>query len=134
MAERSLQKLSPQSKVNLRADKITAVPFVAGTFSRIERLSWTPSDFGMTLVDPQTLFASDPDHSAQMIRQILEGREGPPRSIVEANAAAALWVAGAAATLRGGVAVARQAIESGRAWQLLSDLARQTQSLAGSSS
>ena len=97
-------------------------------------MSWTPSDFGMTLVDPQTLFASDPDHSAQMIRQILEGREGPPRSIVEANAAAALWVAGAAATLRGGVAVARQAIESGRAWQLLSDLARQTQTLAGPTS
>lgn len=98
----------------------------------IERLSWTPSDFGMTLVDPQSLFASDPDHSAQMIRQILEGREGPPRSIVEANAAAALWVAGAAESLRDGVMVARQAIESGRAGQLLSDLARQTQSLAGS--
>jgi hypothetical protein len=32
LAERSLQKLSPQSKVNLRADKITAVPFVPDTF------------------------------------------------------------------------------------------------------
>jgi len=33
LAGRSLQKLSRQSKVNLRADKITAVPFVPDTFS-----------------------------------------------------------------------------------------------------
>ncbi|MFN5769300.1 MAG: hypothetical protein ACK44Z_08160, partial [Pirellulaceae bacterium] len=32
LAGRSLQKLSPQSKINLRADKITAVPFVGGTY------------------------------------------------------------------------------------------------------
>jgi anthranilate phosphoribosyltransferase len=94
----------------------------------IERMRWNPEDFGMTLVDPQSLFASDPEHSAQIIRQILEGRAGPPRQIVEANAAAALWVAGAAASLRDGVAVARQAIDSGRAWKLLSDLAHLTSS------
>jgi hypothetical protein len=33
LAGRSLQKNSPQSKINLRADKISTVPFVSGLFS-----------------------------------------------------------------------------------------------------
>jgi hypothetical protein len=39
LAGRSLQKLSRQSKVNLRADKITAVPFVPPTFCEVSCLS-----------------------------------------------------------------------------------------------
>ena len=42
---------------------------------------------------------ASPDESAQRIRAVLEGKEGPDRDIVLLNAAAALTVAGKADTI-----------------------------------
>lgn len=53
--------------------------------------------------------------NVSIARAVLSGDEGAPREIVLANAGAAIYVAGLAATLRDGVEKARASIDSGAA-------------------
>ena len=63
-----------------------------------------------------------PEQSAAVIRAVLAGEEGPARRIVLANAAAALLAAEKATSLLEGVALAAEAIDSGRALEVLNKL------------
>ena len=63
-----------------------------------------------------------------MIREILAGRRGPPRDIVVANAAAALWTARRSRSLTECAAQAAEAIDSGAARDLLARLVERTRS------
>ncbi len=65
--------------------------------------------------DLRELQIRDPEHSAEIIRGVLDGRDGLARAMVVFNAAAALWVAGLADDWREGGAQAREAIDSGAA-------------------
>lgn len=85
-------------------------------------LEWTPGDFGLPTLRLEDLRADDAQASARCVEGVLRGDKGPALDIVLANAAAALWVAGAASDLREGVARARDAIGSGRAWAVLEKL------------
>lgn len=87
---------------------------------------WEPSDFDLRMIDAQELAINDPEESAEMIRAVLAGTEGPATDITLANAAAALWIAGQAETLADGVARARAVIESGEAEAQLDRLVLQT--------
>jgi anthranilate phosphoribosyltransferase len=49
------------------------------------------------------------------VRAVLAGEPGPRRDIVLLNAAAALWVAGAADGLAEGLSLARRSLEEGAA-------------------
>ncbi len=63
--------------------------------------------------------------NAEIIRQILDGRErGPKRDAVLLNAAAALLVAGRATSLADGWDLAAETIDAGKAKQKLADLAQ----------
>jgi anthranilate phosphoribosyltransferase len=71
------------------------------------------------------LCGGDPETNAHVIRSILNGIEhGPKRDIVLLNAAAALFVAGKAASISQGWDLAVELIESGRAAQKLEELRR----------
>lgn len=96
--------------------------FIVGTES-MQSLTWQPEDFGFAPIDRSALLVSGPEASAVMIRGVLSGQPGPAREIVLANAAAALWVVGKATDLREGVGIAGEAIDSGSATKLLSQLA-----------
>ena len=63
-----------------------------------------------------------------MVREVLEGRPGPRRDIVLANAAAALVAADRAAGWAEGMALARQSLDSGAAREKLEGLVRFTNS------
>jgi anthranilate phosphoribosyltransferase len=91
-------------------------------------IQWSPEDFGIPRAAPQSLIAESAEASAAVIRRILEGQAGPPRDIVLANAAAALWVAGHASDLRAAAARVSDAIDSGAAQDLLRRLAQATRS------
>ena len=67
-----------------------------------------------------------PEQSAAIIREILAGRSGPPRDVVVANAAAALWTAGRGDSLAACAELAAEAIDSGAARDLLKRLAERT--------
>lgn len=83
-----------------------------------------PSDFGVAKATVQALAGGDAAANAQIARDVLGGRPGPPRDIVLLNTAAALFVAGRAADVREGLAVAAEAIDAGRARDVLDALAR----------
>lgn len=83
---------------------------------------WSPDDFGLAPCRLDELRVSGPEESAQTIRGILAGEEGPARRVVLANAAAALLAAERVTNLREGVDRAAEAIASGRAAKVLDDL------------
>lgn len=83
---------------------------------------WTPADFGLGESSLTGLQVEGPKQSAEMILQIFSGALGAGRDIVLANASAALVVCGLAPDLRTGVSMGADALDSGRALQLIHKL------------
>lgn len=88
----------------------------------------TPQALGVPVCDPANLSAGcDSGENAAILRGIFSGADtGARRDIVAANAGAALYVAGVAATVTHGVQVALQAIASGAAGAKLTELIEET--------
>jgi anthranilate phosphoribosyltransferase len=99
---------------------LTLVREVVG--GEVKPHEWSPDDFGLAPCRLEELRVSGPEESAQTIRGILAGEEGPARRVVLANAAAALLAAERVTNLREGVDRAADAIASGRADKVLDDL------------
>ncbi len=89
---------------------------------QIREFSITPEDAGLPYANPEALKGGDPAHNAAALRALLDGAPGAYRDIVLLNAAAALIVAGKAADLRAGVAMAAEALDSGAAKATLNKL------------
>jgi len=60
--------------------------------------------------------------NARMLLKVLRGEKGPRRDIVLLNAAAAIVVGGKARDLREGIKIAAEAIDSGKAYEKLTQL------------
>ena len=78
-----------------------------------------PEECGLPRYPLAALAGGDAETNARITRDVLEGRSGGPRDAVLLNAAAALYVAGAALSLPEGVELARTSIDSGRALDVL---------------
>lgn len=84
-----------------------------------------PEELGLDTADLPDLRGGNAEENARIIREeVLSGRPGPRRDIAVLNAAAALYVAGKAADLREGIALAEASIDSGRALQKLEQMIR----------
>ena len=81
-----------------------------------------PGDFGLQVVSAEALKGGDADYNARILREVLDGREGPQRDVVLLNAAAAMVVGGLAEDITAGLEVARTSIDSGKARQALDRL------------
>ena len=90
----------------------------------------TPDDLGVDMHPIEALAGGDASENARIAIAILGGEEGARRDVVAANAGAALFVSGAASTLRDGVAMARNAMASGAARAKLEELIAATKELA----
>lgn len=86
-----------------------------------------PTDLGLSLGHPSALLADGPEQSAQIITDILAGKDGAPREIVAINAAAALTVGGVVESIESGLAMAFDAIDTGKAKAALAALTELTQ-------
>ena len=76
----------------------------------------SPEQFGLTRATPGDLLGGDRAASAHIIQSILDGSEkGPKRDMVLLNAAAALVVASLAPDIPTALAMAREAVGSGKA-------------------
>ncbi len=73
------------------------------------------ADLGLARAEREALRGGDPELNAARVRALLDGETGPQRDIVCLNAAAALYVAGAAPELATGLALAGATIDSGAA-------------------
>jgi anthranilate phosphoribosyltransferase len=82
----------------------------------------SPRNAGLPDARPEDLTGGNAVENAAHIRAVLGGLKGPLRDIVLLNAAAALLVAGKANTLREGVALASESIDSGKALAVLEAL------------
>jgi anthranilate phosphoribosyltransferase len=80
-----------------------------------------PSDFGLELYDRRAIQVTTVEDSKEMILAVLGNQPGPARSIAALNAGAAIYVSGAAKTLKAGIALALKAIESGAARKKLDE-------------
>jgi anthranilate phosphoribosyltransferase len=81
-----------------------------------------PGDFGVPKAASADLRGGDAADNALIAREILDGKKGPARDIVLLNAAASLLIAGHSTTVAQGLAVAGEAIDSGRALAVLERL------------
>jgi anthranilate phosphoribosyltransferase len=82
----------------------------------------TPEAVGLPRAAKADLIGGDPAHNAAALTRLLAGETGPYRDIVLLNAAAAFLVAERAETLREGVDLGRQVIDSGAAREALARL------------
>ena len=93
---------------------------------RLREFCWEPADFGLPTAPREAMLIDGPRQSAEVIAGILAGQSGPPRDVVVANAAAALWTVGSDSSLTGCVRLAAEAIDNGAAAELLAKLAELT--------
>jgi len=89
---------------------------------KIRTFELTPEDAGLPRADPAQLKGGDGAQNAKALRAVLEGEKNAYRDIALLNAAGALVVAGKAADLKQGVALAAESIDSGRALATLEKL------------
>lgn len=78
-----------------------------------------PEDFGLQSASLDELKAADSNASLAIINAVLDNTEGAAKDIVLLNAGAALYVSGKADSYQNGIALAREAVESGTAKQTL---------------
>ena len=106
------------------ADKTLVAEAEGGTVRTFEI---RPEDFGMRKTSLNALKAQDANASAELIRDVLSGKSGGvARDLAIANASAALFVAGAAASLVEATQLAANSIDSGAAISKLTDLVSAT--------
>ncbi len=100
---------------------------------KIETFEVHPGDAGLPVASAADLTGGSPEDSAAAMRALLKGKRGPFRDIVLYNAAAAFIVAGKAASLKKGVSLAEESIDTGAADRALSALIEASQAGAAAS-
>jgi anthranilate phosphoribosyltransferase len=89
---------------------------------KVTRFELSPEDAGLPVGKAEDLKGGDPKYNAAAIRAVLSGETGAYRDIVLFGTAAALKIAGRVEDLRDGVAIAAEAIASGKAQAALDRL------------
>ena len=85
----------------------------------IKNYELSPEDFGFKKSRLEDLSGGDAATNANILVDILNGASGPRRDIVLLNAAAAIYVADKAASIKEGIVLARDSIDSKRAIEKL---------------
>ena len=84
----------------------------------------TPEEFGLERCKKEDLIGGTPQENAEIVRRILSGEKGPKRNAVLLNAGASLYIGGKADSIRDGVELAANIIDSGKAAETLHKLIR----------
>jgi anthranilate phosphoribosyltransferase len=91
---------------------------------RVVERTVDPLELGVERCAPEELRGGTPVENARAVRELFAGGDGGRRDAVLLNAAGAIAAAGHAEDLRAGLALAREAIDSGAAAARLDELAR----------
>ena len=89
-----------------------------------------PEDYGLTMASNRTLKVDTPERSKVLLQSVLDDEPGPARDIVILNAGAALYAANVAMTVNDGIAMAREAIATGKALAKMHQFIARTKELA----
>ena len=82
----------------------------------------TPEEFGFERCRKEDLKGGTPAENAQITIDILKGTKGHKRNAVLMNAGAALYIGGKAKSMKEGIALAEELIDSGKALETLQKL------------
>jgi anthranilate phosphoribosyltransferase len=110
------------------AEDSAMAEFKEGQFTAITTLK--PEDYGIKRQAIDSLIIEDSAQSLSLIQRALSGEKGPAYDMVAINAGATLYAGDMAPTLKDGVDLARETLNSGKALQKLEDLARFSSSLS----
>lgn len=75
----------------------------------------TPEEFGLTSCRKEDLEGGTPEENAAITLAVLNGEKGPKRNAVLLNAGAALYIGGKAGSIKEGISLAAELIDSGKA-------------------
>jgi anthranilate phosphoribosyltransferase len=93
---------------------------------RLASYEVTPERVGLERAPEGAVGAGTPDENARVLRRVLAAEGGPERALTVLNAAAAIYVGGRAASIREGVELAQESIDSGAALRTLEEWAELT--------
>ncbi len=134
---RALQRLGAQHAVVVYGrDGMDEVTLGASTLvceikgGEVREYEIHPEDFGLPMASHRALRVETPDDSKRMLLAVLDDQPGAARDIVVLNAGVALYAADVAATMADGIALAREALKSGRARDKLKQFVSATRALA----
>jgi anthranilate phosphoribosyltransferase len=85
----------------------------------VKSYSLMPQDLGYPLAGPQDIAGGAPQDNAGKLVDVMKGERSPARDIIAMNGGAAVYVSGRAATLIEGARMAEDAIDSGKALEVL---------------
>jgi len=83
-----------------------------------------PEDFGLSRSEAGGVQGGDPETNGRILRDVLNGKQGPARDAAVVNAAAALYASGRASTLQAAASQAEQALDAGAGAATLEELRR----------
>ncbi|WMT42694.1 anthranilate phosphoribosyltransferase [Paenibacillus sp. D2_2] len=86
-----------------------------------------PEDIGLKSYPLSEMMGGDPATNAEIISRVLQGEKGAYRDVVLANAGACIYVSGLADSIREGVVIAAESIDSGKASSKLEQLIHTTE-------
>ncbi len=93
-------------------DKTMISEFADGKLNNYEI---SPDDFGISTANPEDLQGGTAQDNVQIMLEILNSKTGPERDIVVLNAAAALYAADRVSSIKEGISLAINSLDSGKA-------------------
>ncbi len=98
---------------------IASPSFVIEINGRRNEYELDPVELGLPRAPVESMRGGGPEENARLAREVLAGATGPRRDVVLLNAAAAVRAAGLAGSWKDGLGLAAEAIDSGRAGEVL---------------
>ncbi|MDP1678037.1 MAG: anthranilate phosphoribosyltransferase [Bacteroidota bacterium] len=95
---------------------------------KISTYTFSNESVGIPTAALPALLGDGVELNTQIATAILNGANGPQRDIVILNAAAAIYLSGIAESIKGGISIAKNAIDSGKAKKKLQQLVEYTNS------
>jgi anthranilate phosphoribosyltransferase len=98
---------------------VSAPSFVIEIDGARKEYELDPAELGLKAAPVESMRGGGPEENARIALEVLQGAKGPRRDVVLLNSAAALRAAGLATTWKEGLGMAAEAIDSGRAGEVL---------------
>ena len=89
---------------------------------KIKNYTIRPEDFGLRRASLEEIKGGTPELNAKIAIDILQGEKGPKRDFVLMNAGAVIYVSGKAKSIKEGIELAKESIDSGKAKEKLEAL------------
>lgn len=131
MAE-ALCRLGKEHVLVLHGDGMDEISTLSETYvvelkdGLITTYTITPEDLGIPRAKATDIVGGTPEENARDILYVFNGEKGPKRDIIVVNAAAAIYVAGMADSIKEAIPIAEDAIDSGKALNKLKQFAEFT--------